>query len=122
MRKKGSANVVKRIPGKLILRLVSQIVARLKPDQDYAVDEKARSVAINDEGITKVEQALNLDRLYEGNNIILVHHLEEALTNSLSFRVDEATLRRRLADLGGTRRGILGDLLSMSPNSSPLCS
>ena len=29
------------------------------------------------------------------------HHLEEATTSGLSFRLDAATLRRRLADLGG---------------------
>jgi len=40
------------------------------------------------------------------------HHLEDAVTNSLSFRLDEATLRRRLADLGGPKKGLLGDLLN----------
>jgi ATP-dependent DNA helicase DinG len=40
------------------------------------------------------------------------HHLEEATTNGLSFRLDESTLRRRLADLGGPRRGLLGSLLN----------
>ncbi|MBZ0285981.1 MAG: DNA polymerase III subunit epsilon, partial [Anaerolineae bacterium] len=40
------------------------------------------------------------------------HNLEDAVTNSLSFRLDEAALRRRLADLGGPRRGLLGDILA----------
>ncbi len=39
------------------------------------------------------------------------HHLEEATTNGLSFALDETTLRRRLDDLGDTRRGLLGELL-----------
>ena len=39
------------------------------------------------------------------------HHLEEATTDGLSFRLDASTLRRRLADLGGPRRGLLGSLL-----------
>lgn len=39
------------------------------------------------------------------------HHLEEATTNGLSFSLDEITLRRRLEDLGDTRKGVLGDLL-----------
>lgn len=47
------------------------------------------------------------------------HHLEDAVTNSLSFRLDEATLRRRLADLGGPKRGLLGDLLNNVQNSIP---
>ncbi len=39
------------------------------------------------------------------------HHLEDATTSGLSFRLDASTLRRRLADLGGPRRGLLGSLL-----------
>ncbi len=47
------------------------------------------------------------------------HHLEDAVTNSLSFRLDEATLRRRLADLGGPKRGLLGELLTSVQSSVP---
>jgi preprotein translocase subunit SecA len=64
----------------------SQIVARLIPEEDYKVDEKARSVAISDSGITKVEQALNVDQIYDGQNIILIHHLEEALKARALFK------------------------------------
>jgi DNA polymerase-3 subunit epsilon/ATP-dependent DNA helicase DinG len=51
--------------------------------------------------------------LPEYNYLVLdeAHHLEEAVTNGMSFRMDEAALRRRLADLGGVNRGLLGDLL-----------
>jgi DNA polymerase-3 subunit epsilon/ATP-dependent DNA helicase DinG len=47
------------------------------------------------------------------------HHLEDATTNGLSFRLDAATLRRRLADLGGTRRGLLGNLLASVTAAAP---
>jgi len=47
------------------------------------------------------------------------HHLEEATTNGLSFRIDQAALRRQLADLGGTRSGILGDLLRHARGTIP---
>lgn len=40
------------------------------------------------------------------------HHLEEASTNGLSFRIDESVLQRRLADLGNMRRGLLGEILN----------
>src|SRR5690606_41383905 len=39
------------------------------------------------------------------------YHLEDAVTNSFSFRLDEATLRRRLAGLGGPTSGLLGDVM-----------
>jgi ATP-dependent DNA helicase DinG len=47
------------------------------------------------------------------------HHLEDAVTNSMSFRLDEATLRRRLADLGGPQKGLLGDLLKLLEGTIP---
>jgi DNA polymerase-3 subunit epsilon/ATP-dependent DNA helicase DinG len=47
------------------------------------------------------------------------HHLEDATTQALSFRLDEATLRRRLAELGSPRRGLLGDLLNSARTRIP---
>jgi DNA polymerase-3 subunit epsilon/ATP-dependent DNA helicase DinG len=47
------------------------------------------------------------------------HHLEEAVTNGLSFRLDEMTFRRRLEDLGDPRRGLLGDLLRSAATHVP---
>ncbi len=47
------------------------------------------------------------------------HHLEEAVTNGLSFSLDEMTFRRRLDDLGDTRRGLLGDLLRSAGTHVP---
>ncbi len=39
------------------------------------------------------------------------HQLEEAVTNGMNFRVDQSALMRRLMDLGGPNRGLLGELL-----------
>ncbi|MBN1966791.1 MAG: DEAD/DEAH box helicase [Anaerolineae bacterium] len=47
------------------------------------------------------------------------HHLEDATTNGLSFRTDKIALRRQLADLGGRRTGVLGDLLNSTRNAIP---
>jgi DNA polymerase-3 subunit epsilon/ATP-dependent DNA helicase DinG len=47
------------------------------------------------------------------------HHLEDAVTNSFSFHLDEATLRRRLADLGNPNSGLLGDVLRSAQASAP---
>lgn len=40
------------------------------------------------------------------------HHLEDAITSGLSFRLDERTLRSRAAELGSERRGLLGAFLA----------
>jgi ATP-dependent DNA helicase DinG len=47
------------------------------------------------------------------------HQLEEAVTQGLTMRVDEAMLVRRLADLGTRERGLLGDLLSNARGRAP---
>ena len=39
------------------------------------------------------------------------HHLEDATTNGLSFQLNQITLLRQLADLGDSRRGLLGDVI-----------
>lgn len=41
------------------------------------------------------------------------HQLEEATTHGLTFHIDQAALFRRLADLGNTQRGLLGELLKV---------
>ena len=40
------------------------------------------------------------------------HHLEDAVTHSASFVIDESALIRRLEDLGDERRGLLADLIT----------
>jgi DNA polymerase-3 subunit epsilon/ATP-dependent DNA helicase DinG len=40
------------------------------------------------------------------------HQLEEAITSGLSIRQDQATLLRRIGDLGSVNSGLLGDLLN----------
>ncbi len=47
------------------------------------------------------------------------HHLEEATTSGLSLRIDEGALKRRLADLGTTRRGLLGAVLTAVRSAAP---
>jgi len=40
------------------------------------------------------------------------HGLEEAVTNSLSTRLDSTAIKRRLADLGTLKTGLLGDVIT----------
>lgn len=47
------------------------------------------------------------------------HHLEDAVTNSLSFRTDPEAILRQMAELGSTRNGLLGELLRQMRNSIP---
>lgn len=47
------------------------------------------------------------------------HQLEDAVTNGMSFRVDQIGLLRRLTELGDPNSGLLGDLLNSARNSAP---
>ncbi len=66
----------------------SRIVSRLQKDIDYAVDEKAKSVDITQEGIDKIEKALNVKDLYASENIKLIHYLQESLRAKALFLLD----------------------------------
>lgn len=47
------------------------------------------------------------------------HNLEEAVTDSLSFRLDATTIERQLADLGTRKTGLIGDVLSSTKAALP---
>lgn len=46
---------------------------------DFTVDEKGKSAALTETGVTKVEKLLGVDNLYEPNNIELLHHVNQSL-------------------------------------------
>lgn len=70
-------------------KVFAKIAARLKENEDYIVDEKARHVAIADEGIDKVEKTLGIKDLYGPQNSRLVHYLEELLKAKALFKRDK---------------------------------
>ncbi len=66
----------------------SKIVSTLKKDEDYTVDEKLKSADITEEGINKVEKALNITNLYDSENLRLTRYLQETLKAYGLFRRD----------------------------------
>lgn len=57
-------------------------------DADYDVDEKDRNVVLTQPGIEKVEQLLNVDNLYDPENTMLAHHINQALRANAIFKRD----------------------------------
>ena len=53
---------------------------RLRRDEQYEVDEKKRTVAINEAGIDAVEDWLGIHNLYESANTPLISYLNNAIT------------------------------------------
>lgn len=59
----------------------------LQEEADYQVDHKAKHIALTDAGITKVERALGIENLFEGDPR-LARHLEAALDAEYLKRID----------------------------------
>ena len=58
---------------------MARLVDRLRPESDYEVDEKKRTVAILERGIEQVEDHLGIENLYESANTPLISYLNNAL-------------------------------------------
>jgi preprotein translocase subunit SecA len=67
----------------------AKVVRQLKRDEHYEVDEKRKAVAINDDGIDKVEKVLGIKNLYASDNIRTLYHLEQALRAQALFKRDK---------------------------------
>ena len=66
----------------------ARIVKGLQRDRDYEVDEAKRTVVPTEEGIHRVEQALDVTNLYEHVNQNFVHQLQAALRGKELFKKD----------------------------------
>ena len=67
----------------------AKIVARLTKDVDYEVDEKKRTISVLEPGITKVEDHLGIENLYEAANTPLISFLNNGIKAKELFRRDK---------------------------------
>jgi preprotein translocase subunit SecA len=72
-----------------LYKTFASLVPTLKPEKDYTVDEKMRTVNITESGIDKVEKSLNITNIYEEKGLAFVHHLEQALKAQALFHLDK---------------------------------
>ncbi len=66
----------------------NKIAVRLKKEEDYEVDEKARSVQMTEAGIDEVEAVFQVENLYAVENMNLLHHMQQALRAHVLFKRD----------------------------------
>ena len=55
---------------------------------DYIVDEKARAVALTEQGIATCERLLSIDNLYDPQHITVLHHIQQGLRAHALFKRD----------------------------------
>lgn len=66
-----------------LYRKINYVVTQLRNETHYEIDEKGKSrgsVILTDDGIEEVQRLLGVENLYDHNNIMLVHHLQQSLT------------------------------------------
>ena len=67
----------------------ANIVNKLTKDLHYEVDEKKRTVGILEEGVTRVEEFLGIENLYESVNTPMIGYLNNAIRAKELFKRDK---------------------------------
>ncbi|MBJ7530920.1 MAG: preprotein translocase subunit SecA, partial [Nocardioides sp.] len=67
----------------------AKITRRLERDVDYEVDEKKRTISVLEPGITKVEDHLGIENLYESANTPLISFLNNSIKAKELFHNDK---------------------------------
>ncbi len=67
----------------------ARLVPQLQENEHYNIDEKRRSATLTDDGVTRIEQLLGIENLYEERGIRTVHHLEQALRARTLYHQDK---------------------------------
>ncbi len=67
----------------------AKVAKMLTIDEDYEVDEKKRTISILEPGITKVEDHLGIENLYESANTPLISFLNNSIKAKELFRNDK---------------------------------
>jgi preprotein translocase subunit SecA len=67
---------------------IDKIIPKLNKEEDYTIDEKARSAILTEEGNIKIERLLGAGNLYDPANVELVHHVNQGLRAHALFKRD----------------------------------
>jgi preprotein translocase subunit SecA len=66
----------------------ARLVGRMRAEFDYEFDEKKRTVSVLEDGITRTEDHLGIENLYDAVNTPLISYLNNAIKAKELFRVD----------------------------------
>jgi preprotein translocase subunit SecA len=66
----------------------ARIASSLHVDDHYEVDEKKRQVITTEEGVTRVEEILGVENMYDFANVDFIHHLDVALKAKTLYQKD----------------------------------
>ncbi|MDR1920282.1 MAG: preprotein translocase subunit SecA, partial [Candidatus Adiutrix sp.] len=66
-----------------------RVIPQLTPGEDYTVDEKSRGASFTENGVSRAEELLGLQNLYDSANLEILHHLSQALKAHAIFKRDK---------------------------------
>jgi preprotein translocase subunit SecA len=67
---------------------VNRVIPQLREEAHYTKEEKTRSVALNEDGVARVERLLGVENLYDPRNMTINHHVQQALRAHVLFKRD----------------------------------
>ena len=67
---------------------INRVIPGLKKEAHYSIDEKARSVVLTEDGVARVEKALNVDNLFDPAQMETLHHVNQGLKAHTLFKKD----------------------------------
>jgi preprotein translocase subunit SecA len=67
---------------------INRLIPGLQKEAHYTVDEKARSVVLTEEGVARMEKAINVANLYDPGQMETLHHVNQALKAHVLFKKD----------------------------------
>ena len=67
---------------------IDTLVRRFDKDRHFKVDEKTRTVAISEEGVSEAERFLGVSNLYDLAHMDMVHHINQSLKAHHLFKRD----------------------------------
>ncbi|MEI7615129.1 MAG: preprotein translocase subunit SecA, partial [Actinomycetota bacterium] len=71
-----------------LYKKMSKVVPKLEAEVDFEVDEKQKTAAITEEGVTRVEKIVGMENLYDPSNYLYIHALNQALKAHFLFKKD----------------------------------
>ncbi len=58
---------------------INRLIYQLKKENDFKIDEKAKSAYLTEEGVAKIEKLLKVENLYDPRHVEFLHHINQAL-------------------------------------------
>ncbi len=71
-----------------LYQAMDAVVRQLKADEDYTLDEKAKTAMLTDAGVAKCEKILHIDNLFDPASISYQHHILQSLKAHHCFKRD----------------------------------